>query len=269
MGVWQEIGDRVWVRRYEYIDQTIPAVAGDNGLLVLDTRSSSRQGNELRDDLRELDLPIGWVVNSHMHADHTFGNAAFAGKSIELWGHVRCAAAVRDRGEQWRMQGIEEEPELADELRETKVVPPDRLTADSATIDLGGRTVELRYLGRGHTDNDLVLTVSDAPVVLVGDLLEKGAPPYFGDGFPLDWPATAQGILAVANGPVVPGHGDVGDRAFVERSIGELEEIARLGRAVATGEIGLDEAISRSPYGPKRSREPLERAASQARGELD
>ena len=268
MGVWQEIGDRVWVRRYRYIDQTIPAVGGADGLLVVDTRSSSRQGSELRDDLRELGLPVRWVVNSHMHLDHTFGNASFAVEETELWGHERCAAALRERGERWRMQTIAEDPELADELRETSVVPPDHLTSDVATIDLGDRSVSLRFLGRGHTDNDLVLTVSDSPVVLAGDLLENGAPPYFGDGFPLDWPATAEQILALAAGPVVPGHGDVGDPAFVERSIDELGEIARLGRAVGAGEMGLEEAIGRSPYGSVRSREPLERAAAQARGEV-
>jgi len=114
MGVWQEIGDRVWVRRYEYIDQTIPAVAGDHGVLVVDTRSSSRQGGELRDDLRELALPVRWVVNSHMHPDHTFGNASFAVEDTELWGHDRCAAAMREQGQSWRMQAIAEDPELAD-----------------------------------------------------------------------------------------------------------------------------------------------------------
>jgi len=268
MSVWQEIGDRVWVRRYEYIDQTIPAVAGDDGLLVVDTRSSSRQGGELRDDLRELELPVRWVVNSHMHLDHTFGNASFVFEGTQLWGHDRCAAAMRERGERWRIQTIAEDPELADELRETQVVPPDHLTSDRATIDLGGRTVTLSFLGRGHTDNDLVLTVSDSPVVLAGDLLENGGPPYFGDGFPLDWPATAEAILGLVKGPVVPGHGDVGDREFVEHSIEELREIARLGRAVAADELDLEAAIAQSPYGAARSREPIGRAAAQARGDL-
>ena len=69
--------------------------------------------------------------------------------------------------------------------------PPDQVFDDAATIDVGGRPVELRFLGRGHTDHDAVVVVPGAAVGFAGDLLEANAVPYFGDGFPLDWPATA------------------------------------------------------------------------------
>ena len=63
--------------------------------------------------------------------------------------------------------------------------PPDRrVRRTRATLDLGGREVRLAYLGRGHTDNDIVISIPDADVLCAGDLLENGAPPYFGDGYP-------------------------------------------------------------------------------------
>jgi glyoxylase-like metal-dependent hydrolase (beta-lactamase superfamily II) len=267
MTVWQEIGDRIWVRRYRFFDQTIGVVGGAGGLLVIDTRTSHRQGDELRTDLRELPGSVSWIVNTHHHHDHCFGNGVFGG--AEMWGHARCPTRLVERAEEMRAELIADMPAQADEWREVVVTPPTRTFEERATIDLGGRTVELRYLGRGHTDDDIVVTVPDAGVLFAGDLLENGAPPYFGDGYPLDWPATIEGILGIDAPTISPGHGEVADRAFVERSLGEIRTIADLGRRVAAGELSLTAAIAKAPYRPKAAREPVERAAAQARGDLD
>jgi glyoxylase-like metal-dependent hydrolase (beta-lactamase superfamily II) len=266
MNLWQEIGDRVWVRRYPLLDQTIGAVAGDDGLLAVDSRTSPRRGTELKADLRELAAPVRWLVNTHYHYDHCWGNSAFQGAA--LWAHERCPATLVARSEEWRARLIADDPVHADEYREVVVVPPRHLFDDVATIDLGGRTVELRYLGRGHTDCDVVVRVPDAGVLFAGDLLENGAPPYFDDGFPLDWPVTVEALLALVDGPVAPGHGDVADRAFVEAQLAELRLVADLGRRVAASELGLDAAVALGPYGAAASRSPIDRGAAHARGAL-
>jgi glyoxylase-like metal-dependent hydrolase (beta-lactamase superfamily II) len=266
MSLWQEIGDRVWVRRYPLLDQTIGAVAGDDGLLVVDSRMSHRRGAELQADLRELAAPVRWLVNTHYHYDHCWGNSAF--QEAALWAHERCPATLVARSEEWRARLVAEDPDHAEEYREAVVVPPRHLFDDLAAIDLGGRTVELRYLGRGHTDCDVVVRVLDAGVVFAGDLLENGAPPYFDDGFPLDWPVTVEAILGMVSGPVAPGHGDVSDRSFVEAQLAELRVVADLGRQVAAGELDLAAAAARGPYGAAASRSPIDRAAAQARGDI-
>ncbi len=267
MTVWTEIADRVWVRRYRFYDQTIGVVGGDDGLLVIDTRTSHRQGEELRADLAELSGVVRWVVNTHHHHDHCFGNHVF--RDAELWGQARCPARLIERAEQMRDELLYDLPDHADEWREVIVTPPTRTFDERATIEVGGRAVDLRYLGRGHTDNDIVVTVPDSSVLFAGDLLENGAPPYFGDGFPLDWPATIEALIAVGATTIAAGHGEVAGRAFAERSLEEMRTIAELGRAVAGGAASLADAIARSPYMPRASREPIERAATQARGELD
>lgn len=266
MATWQEISDRVWVRRYEMLDQTIGAIAGDGGLLIVDTRGSHRLGRELQADATELSRPIRWVINTHFHWDHSWGNAVFTG--AELWGHERCPPALLSTFTSEQARVIGDFPDMAEDVREVVPTPPRRLLDDAASIDIGGRLVELRHLGRGHTDNDVVVVVPDAGVLFVGDLLEHGAPPYFGDSFPLDWPATADAIVAIASGPVAPGHGYVGDRAFAERQAGELRMVADLGREVAARSLSLDEAARRGPFGEEASRGPIERAAAQARGDF-
>jgi glyoxylase-like metal-dependent hydrolase (beta-lactamase superfamily II) len=268
-GPWVEIADRVFTRRYRFFDQEIGVVLGDGEALVIDTRLTHRQAREILDDLRaELTRdPVTVVVNTHWHHDHTFGNHAFLPAAI--WGHERCGPRMLEFAEQARAEVIADIPEVAADIREVIVEPPDRSFAETVRVLVGGRAVWLRYLGRGHTDTDIVVDVPDAGVLFAGDLLEDGAVPYFGDGYPLDWPETVSRLLDLVRGPVVPGHGGIQDRAFVERQLTAFLEVARLGREVNAGRMTLDDAVAASAFDPVGSREPLERTLAQLRGELD
>ena len=94
MHPWREIGDRVFVRRYRFLDQTIGLVVGERGVLVVDTRSSPAQADELRREIGAVTpLPVVAVVTTHRHWDHAWGNVRFA--EAEIWGHERCAADLR------------------------------------------------------------------------------------------------------------------------------------------------------------------------------
>ena len=161
--------------------------------------------------------------------------------------------------------------ELAADLAEVVLDPPDRtFDGDAASLefDAGGRRIDLRYLGRGHTDNDIAVLVPDAEVLFAGDLVEADAPPYFGDGYPIEWPATVERLVDLVTGAVVPGHGDVGDRALVVRSMVEIRTIASW-RPGHQGTLELDAAVLRTPYPADAARQPLERALAQLRGELN
>jgi glyoxylase-like metal-dependent hydrolase (beta-lactamase superfamily II) len=262
-----EVGPGVYALRYRLFDQQVGLVVGADGALVIDTRTTHRQAHELRDDIRRITpLPVTLVVNTHGHSDHCFGNHVF--RPTPIWGHVRCAAMIKRTGALQRAGLRRAIPDLAEELDEVILDAPDRTFDDAATLDLGGRAVELRYLGRGHTDNDIVVLVRDAGVLFAGDLLENGAPPYFGDGYPIDWPATIEALLPLVDGAVVPGHGDVADRAFAASQLDDLLAVATLAREVAAGVAGVEDAVARGPFGPERSREPIERALAQLRGEL-
>ena len=267
--LWLEVGDRVFTRRYRFFDQQIGAILTDDGPVVIDTRSTARQARELLADLGRLTaLPVAAVVDTHHHYDHAFGNAVF--RPAPIWGHARCAQFLRERADTYRLEIAREElPRLADDVLATEIDPPDRTCGDDgADLDIGGRRLELRWLGRGHTDDDIVIVVPGADVLFAGDLVESGAPPYFGDGYPLDWPGTLQAVRPLVAGAVVPGHGDVGDVGFLDRSVAEVAAVADLSRRVAAGELGLEEAIVTAPYRAETAREAIERGIAQARGEL-
>ncbi|WP_369137260.1 MBL fold metallo-hydrolase [Modestobacter versicolor] len=228
---WQEVGDRVFVRRHRELDLNCGLVVGDGACLVVDTRSHLGEGRALAEAVRSV-TPHPWsVVNTHAHYDHCFGNAAF--RPADVWAHRGCAAELAATADQQRADVVaallaEGDPaaELVAELVATTPLDlPDRLVDDAITLDVGGRPVALRHLGRGHTGADLVVAVDD--VLFAGDLVEEGSPPAMEDAFPLEWAGTLTELLALARGPVVPGHGAVVDAAFVAAQRDELVGLAR------------------------------------------
>jgi len=265
VGVWQELGDGVFTRRYRFYAQQIGVIVGADEVAVIDTRSTTPQADEIRRDLAYLtSLPVTTVINTHGHYDHAFGNSVFLPAAI--WGHVRCASMLAFGGERQRATLVEDAPSLAREAAEVVIVPPDRVFETEAALDVGGRRVELRYHGRAHTDNDIVVFVPDAGVLFAGDLVEASAPPYFGDGYPMDWPGTLERIVQFAPPVVVPGHGAVGDRRFLHAQLEDIRAIADLGRRLHAGELNIEEAIAAAPYPSNAAREPLERAVGQLSG---
>jgi len=234
VATWREIGERVFVRRHASYDLNVGLIVGARRCLVIDTRASLGEGTDLAAAVRAV-TPLPWaVVNTHSHFDHYLGNAAFP--DAPIWASQRCADVIAAYGAEQR-DAVTDGP---DDVHDSPIVGPTRTFTTTASLDLGGRTAELSFPGRGHTDNDIVVTVADAGVTFAGDLVEEGAPPSFGDSFPLDWPATLDTLIAAApDGPVVPGHGAVVDWAFVREQRDLLARVAAAGRTGVWRAVGL------------------------------
>ncbi|MBT0771325.1 MBL fold metallo-hydrolase [Kineosporia sp. J2-2] len=236
-GRWREIGDRVFVRRNKTLDVNAGLILGEDHCLVVDTRSSEREGRELYRAVRSVTGLPHVVALTHSHFDHCFGTSVFAEAQpdCEIWAHERCHAELATSGLQQRVEisgFLRESGEevLADELDAVTITLPNRLVGTDARIDLGGREVVLHHPGRGHTDNDLVVEVPDADVTFLGDLVEQGAPPSFDHAYPLDWAVTLTRLLDRVGRVIVPGHGAVVDVDFLARQRQEIAEVADLAR---------------------------------------
>ena len=270
MAGWVEIGDRVFVRRYAFFDQNIGVILDGEDVLVIDTRSTFVQAREIVADLRELTArPATIVVDTHGHFDHAFGNRIF--RPATIWGHVGCVSFMARTGEARRTRVAEQIPEMAPDLAEVVLDPPDRTFSETAALDVGDRRVELRFLGRGHTDHDIVVSIPDAGVVFAGDLVENGAVPSYGDAYPLDWPETVSRLAELPFGVVVPGHGDHAGRGFADAQVIAIAGVAELARRVHRGDLTLDDAIAQTPFPafpPGDVHQPLRRAIAQLQGEV-
>ena len=147
------------------------------------------QARELIDDLRQLTRLPWVVVNTHVHFDHAFGNAAF--RPCEIWSHAGCAEALRLHGPAQRENVVRWVPDLADgaerHRRSTRPTGRSR-SAPSSTSAVGWWSCATSAAATPITTS--IVRVPDTGVVFAGDLVEQGAPPGFEDSFPLDWPAT-------------------------------------------------------------------------------
>jgi glyoxylase-like metal-dependent hydrolase (beta-lactamase superfamily II) len=243
--MFDELADGVFRRRYESLDLNIGVVIAEDGVLVVDTRASHREADELREELLMLTpLPVRWVVDTHWHWDHTFGNARFP--DAEIWGHELCRRAMVERGDSMKDDALAWLPERGAEFEAVEITPPTRVVSDTAQIDLGSKLVTMSYHGLGHTDADLVVSVGD--VGFMGDLLEDGAPPVFGDGYPMSWPRTLRSALGFAPPLLVPGHGDTMGQVAAHSQLEEIEAVATLARHCVEDGLPVPEAARLGPY---------------------
>jgi glyoxylase-like metal-dependent hydrolase (beta-lactamase superfamily II) len=226
------------VFRQSVLDVNVGLIVGGAAAFVVDTLSTHAQAAELLAAVRRVtSLPLQ-AANTHHHFDHCFGNAVFTAQGVPIWGQQEAAALLRTRGDLLRAQWCDEwaatEPDLVAAMSTVTVYPPDHIVHQESTVDLGGRAVELRHFGRGHSAGDLVVLVPDAGAVFAGDLIEESGPPQFDDAYPLDWPDTLAGLLQRLGeaSPVIPGHGDVVDKAFVRE---QHERLAALDWLIRDG----------------------------------
>lgn len=278
MSGFMEVGDRVWVARYEWCDVNVSVVEGEAGLLVVDTHASGRAAREVVADVRRLSSrPVVGIVNTHVHFDHTFGNATFLEEygEVPVTAHEAAAADLPAHADEVRAAAARDGGEHGPELVETQVVVPTRTFSSVLSIDLGDRAVELVHPGRGHTSGDLVVRVGDADVLLAGDLVEESGTPAFGeDSWPLEWPWSLDVLLQLV-GPdtvVVPGHGAPVDHDFVQAQRSAIGVVASTIRDLAGRGVPADQALAAGhwPYpsellahAVRRAYEQLPRSAKQ------
>lgn len=280
---WNELADGVFRRKYDELYLNVGVILGDDGVFLVDTRMSVSQGKQLRNEIRELtSLPVKYVLNTHFHYDHTFGNECFP--EAELWGHRRCREELLERGEYHRMRAVRRVQQLVEEglyhqtegwdtsedpwdaLMDVQITAPSNTLVTSTEFDLGRNTLKVHYLGRGHTDSDVVLVVEGPGVAFAGDLLEEVAPPVFIDSFPLEWPSTIDALQHLGPTTVVPGHGDVMDPERVAIQHDELILLADLIRGCHAGDLAIDDAIAEAPYPASVVAPAFERGLEQLHG---
>ncbi|MFF2373449.1 MBL fold metallo-hydrolase [Streptomyces xiamenensis] len=208
---WEELAPGVLRIRLPGWDETVGAIAGARGVLLVDAGPSPRAAAAIRAELRGLlGLPVRWVVLTHPHFDHVLGAGGYPGARVygELGDPAELAAdAVR--------HGMPE----AEAAKGAAALAGVRAQPVESRLSLylgGGRTVSVARLGPAHTPHDMVVKVDD--IVFCGDLVEESGEPQAGpDADPAVWPAALDRLLELG-GPqarYVPGHGAVVDAAFV------------------------------------------------------
>jgi cyclase len=236
-----------------------PIILTDSEAMVIDSEITPAAARALVTDLKAItDKPVKYVVDSHYHYDHAHGNQVFT-SSAQVIGHdntyKRLLTNVMEQytylssvqGIPNRVDGLrqriaqEKDPQqkatmerqvasslaYLEQVKEIKVTPPNLTFKNDMTLHIGGREIRLLYLGRGHTDTDVVVFLPRERIVASGDLMESQIS-YMGDSYPDEWPATLDRLRALDFDTVMPGHGVVfTGKTKIEAFQGYVREVAR------------------------------------------
>lgn len=225
-------------------------IVGEKCVAVIDSGGTAEVGRRLKAAAARAapGKPVCYVINTHVHPDHIFGNAVFRDPGTVFVGHARLPAAMAARGGNY-LRALQRD--FAAAATGAEVVPPTLLVKDSLELDLGGRVLSLRAWPTAHTDNDLTVYDGRTGTLWLSDLLFVERIPVV-DGSLKGWLALHPQFAALQPRQVIPGHGRVDGNfrealAAQERYLATLRDGVRaaiksgrtLGQAV--GEVGASE----------------------------
>jgi len=182
-------------------------IIGERCVAVIDSGGSYLEGTYLRQAIKnKTDLPVCYVINTHTHPDHIFGNAAFKGDSPTFIGHEKLPAAISSR-EAFFAKTFKEV--LGKAYRGTEFILPSKTVSlnQPITLDLGNRKLTLTAYSTSHTDHDLTVFDQQTKTLWTGDLLFMGRIPVM-DGSINGWIKTMADMQKMELNFLVPGHGE-------------------------------------------------------------
>jgi quinoprotein relay system zinc metallohydrolase 2 len=210
-GVYVHIGQhKDFEDGYDGDIANIGFVVGSEAVAVIDTGGSCAVGTALKEALRTItSLPVRYVINTHGHPDHVFGNAAFldenAGAAPQFVGHANLPKMLAARGDAY-MRNLK--TQLGGAAERSALIAPTRTVRDRLTLDLGRRQLELRAWPKAHTNSDVSVYDASTRTLWTGDLLFLERTPSL-DGDAEGWLAAMDALDRLPAAAAIPGHGPV------------------------------------------------------------
>ena len=225
-------------------------IVGKKCVAVIDTGGNPAQGYALKRAIKKVtSTPVCYVINTHVHPDHIYGNIAFKKSGVKFIGHDKLARAMSTRGHYY----IDKANEQLDlDLKAKHIIPPDLPVKKMMTLDLGGREIVIEAHSTAHTDNDVTVFDPQTNTLWMADLLFMSHLPVL-DGSLLGWLSELNRLEKMSYKLVVPGHGKVvtdwpkslkAEKNYLQTLLTEIRVMIKQGKF-------LEEAVKTVGYSEK------------------
>lgn len=215
-----------WFQSEIYAQVTAGVVAGPQWAVVIDTLALPDETLSIREFIEhELNVPVRYVINTHYHADHTWGNCFFPGATVIA--HARCRELLEERG----ILSLEAAKRQNPALRQVKIVLPQMTFAEGElTLRVGKKNLILS-LATGHSPDGIAVLVEEDRILFAGDSFMPL--PYVVDGDIDEIIASIKRMGRMGLENIVQGHGDVILRGEIDAAVREnLNYLTAIKRAV-------------------------------------
>ena len=230
---------------FEFNSSNAVVLTTDEGVLVIDTRQHPRDGEDLIRRIRTVtDKPIKWVINSHFHGDHHFGNLPFKAAGATFVAQEETARLMEkvQPKEMARRQSFFKSRGY--DSAEVKLILPDVTFNSEMTIRLGGREIRLAYLGPGQQVGDTFVFFPHARAVFTTGMFGPRSIPNMAFTPSVEnWLMLLDKVAALDVDQILPAHGDVSTGKDVKELAAMIaDEYATVKDAIAKG-VSLDDAL--------------------------
>jgi cyclase len=215
----------------------------DDYVSVIDANFPKEAGDVLAAIKETTNKPIRYVLDTHHHGDHSFGNAVFAGAGASIVAQAKCAGLLRELGPEG-FAAAGRGPTGRKDVAASTLKVPNVVFDDKLVLDDGKQRVEFLFFGHAHTKGDAFAYLPRHKILCTGDACVNGAFNFMGNGDSASWIRVLEKCQQLDVRLVCPGHGAPAGKELLEKQKRYFIELRRQVQHGIDANKSLDDIVA-------------------------